>query len=248
MGKKEEWEPVKGYEGYYEISNLGRVKSLERKVQSGNFIITCHERILVPQLTKSGYYRVGLNKNGKVKHVLVHRLVAESFLPNPNNYINVHHKNADKSDERASNLLWVSRSFNIQHSYDYEGHTRANLGKFGKENKRSKPIAQMDLQGNTIKIYDSVSDVQRELGFKEGNISSCALGKYDTMYGFKWAYIKCIIPKKRVCKIKDGKIISIFETVADAARAINRSKGALYSVLSGKHKTCGGFYWKYADE
>ncbi len=110
--KTEEWKDIKGYEGLYQISNLGRVKSLP-KVRDLYF--RTDERILALS-THKGYLQVGLHKNNKRKLYRVHRLVAETFIPNPNNYKEVNHKDCNKQNNYIDNLEWCDRKYNVSYS------------------------------------------------------------------------------------------------------------------------------------
>ena len=110
------WKDIKGFEGYYQVSNLGRVKSLERTVKSkGNGMMVIKERILRPSLNGSGYPIVGLSKGSDHTSHIVHRLVAEAFIPNPDNLSDVNHINQDKTDNRAENLNWMSHKDNLNY-------------------------------------------------------------------------------------------------------------------------------------
>ena len=110
------WKDIKGYEGLYQISNLGRVKVLPRKRKNGTNFYIQKERIIKPQLKDGRYYGIGLHKNGKLKNFLIHRLVAEAFLPNTHNYKQVNHIDANKHNNRADNLEWCSQEQNLYHA------------------------------------------------------------------------------------------------------------------------------------
>ena len=117
----EEWRDIKGYEGLYQVSNLGRVKSLARKTnnQYGK-----KERLMTQKLDKDGYKRVGLNKNGKQIYYGVHRLVAQAFISNPNNYPQINHKDEDKSNNKVDNLEWCDGKYNQNYGTINERRTQ----------------------------------------------------------------------------------------------------------------------------
>ncbi len=116
MSDKEIWKDIEGYEGYYQVSNLGRVRSLTREVRCGNSIRVFRERIRKPQIMSKGYYQLALLKNGKDKRFLIHRLVAYAFIPNPENKTEVNHINGVKTDNNVENLEWVTSRENSIHA------------------------------------------------------------------------------------------------------------------------------------
>ena len=113
----EEWRDVIGYEGYYQISNLGRVKSLPRLVRNVNGYSTKKELILNPHINK-GYLKTALTINKITNYKFIHKLVAEAFIPNSNNYPQVNHKDTDKLNNKKDNLEWCTPSQNMKHAYD----------------------------------------------------------------------------------------------------------------------------------
>ena len=172
------WKDIKDYEGLYQVSNLGRVKSLERTIalKSGSKR-TVRERILKPKTERKGYLRVQLyNGSGKVKDCYVHRLVCEASHENPQNKSEVNHINEDKSDNRACNLEWVTRKENNNHG------TRTA--------RTSKTIGQYTKDGELVKVWQSAMEVQKQFGFAHSNICNVAKGKAKTSYGYVWKYIE----------------------------------------------------------
>lgn len=175
----EEWRDVVGYEGRYQVSSMGRVKSLERKVPKWDGERTVKERILKPCVKGSGYLYVNLYAGGRTRAFYVHRLVCEAFHDNPDNKQQVNHLNEDKTDNRACNLEWCTAEENTN---------------FGTRNERSrktlsKPVGQYTRDGELIKIWSSAREAQRQAGFNQSNISKVACGKYNQAYGFVWKYV-----------------------------------------------------------
>ena len=152
----EEWRDIKGYEGYYQISNFGRVKSLSRDVGSNR----CKkETIMKTSLDKDGYENLVLRKNGKQRHFRVNRLVAEAFLENPNNYPQVNHKDEDKTNNNVNNLEWCSAKYNV----NYGSRTE----------KASKKVICV----TTGKIFKSIAEASKYYNLKGNHISACCKGK-----------------------------------------------------------------------
>ena len=177
--KNEEWRDVVGYEGLYQVSDQGRVKSLERKVPKWDGERTVKERILKPAVKPTGYVEVNLYTGGKQKALTVHRLVCQAFHENPDNKPEVNHINEDKTDNRACNLEWSTRIENCNH-----GTRNERTGK-----AQSKPVAQYTQDGELIKVWPSTMEVGRQTGFSQGGISLAANGKLKTSHGFIWKYI-----------------------------------------------------------
>lgn len=175
----EEWRPVVGYEGLYEVSSFGRVRSLDKyKKQWRGGKIFVQGRIMQPKTKKNGYLGLILSKNGKQKNVLIHRLVAKAFIPNPHNLPCVNHKTECKTFNHFSALEWCDVSYN----------TKYGSGIKRTAEKLSKPIVQLSLNGNFIKKWESATVVERELGFFKTHITKCCRGKLKSAYGFKWEY------------------------------------------------------------
>lgn len=177
--KNEEWRDAAGYEGLYQVSDQGRVKSLERTyIDKSGRKQTVKERILKPFLTKKGYLLVGLHNGGKRKTFKVHRLVCTAFHENPENKPCVNHINEDKTDNRAVNLEWCT----VKENNNYGSRNERSA------KNRSKSVGQYSLDGKLIKIWPSTIEVQRQMEFDNGNIGKAARGKLKTSYGFVWRY------------------------------------------------------------
>lgn len=182
---KEIWKDIKGYEGLYQISNLGRVKSL-------NYNHTKQEKVLKPKISKTGYSIIHLSKNSNRKYKTIHRLVGETFISNPNNYPLVLHKKAisDGGTNDINNLYWGTNSDNMK-DRTRDGHfENPRQGKFGKDNPTCKPIKQYDLNNNFIKEYESITQASMETGIHYSTISQCCKkAKYrKTAGGYIWKY------------------------------------------------------------
>jgi hypothetical protein len=187
---KEIWINIKDYEGLYQISNFGRVKSLERIKKPGKGFYFRKERVLRETKDKDGYLYVVLLKESYRYTVKIHRLVAKAFIPNPEDKKQVNHKNGIKTDNNVDNLEWVTQSENITHSFRVLGQkpNMAGLGKFGIDSKRSMKVCQYSIDGEFIKQWDSGADASRSLNIPQSNISSCSLNRpgYNHAGGFKW--------------------------------------------------------------
>lgn len=179
---KEVFKDIAGYEGLYQVSNLGRVKRVENKRCDGHHILK--EKILKNEIKKTKYVYVHLCKNGKVKGFRVHRLVAETFIPNPENKSQVNHINCDKTDNRVENLEWCTASENQQHCVD----NGLRVMKKGKECTSSKPILQYDLDGNFVREWDCIADAERELKIHTTNISRVCKGIYSQTHNYIFKY------------------------------------------------------------
>lgn len=181
---KQIWKDIEGYEGLYQVSNTGKVRSL-------NYRHTGKTKVLKQNTKDNGYKRIGLNRNGKNKGYLVHRLVALAFIPNPNNYPIINHIDEDKTNNTVWNLEWCTYEYNNNYGTIKEKLSKAKKGKFkGGNNSNAKPVLMLTLNGEFIKRFNSVVEANEYLGQPRSrdNISNCARGKYKTAYGYIWKY------------------------------------------------------------
>lgn len=192
---EEVWKPVKGYEGLYEVSNTGKVRSRDRMTKvtrNGETYLCPHKGTeLKPGKRRHGYLGVMLYSKGGhatrgFKTFSVHRLVAEAFIPNPNGLPEVNHIDEDKTNNRAENLEWVSHIDNT--NYGTAQNRRAEKLRNG---SKSVAIQQFTKDGELVKTYPSLAEVHRQTGYAQANISKCAQGskQYSHAYGFVWRYV-----------------------------------------------------------
>lgn len=174
----EEWKPICGYEGLYEVSSLGRVKSL--RDNNGN----PREKILKFGKKPNGYLQCELYKNGKGKNFIIHRLVATAFIQNPNNYQTVNHIDENKENNCVNNLEWMDMKQQINHGTCIQ----RRVEKQKNDPKKSKQVYQYSKNGELIKIWQSVNECGRN-GYLNSNVSNCCLGKQKSHKGYIWSYI-----------------------------------------------------------
>lgn len=187
------WKDIKGLEGLYKVSDYGRVKSLKRVVKFGKQQRTIEEKIRKPHVirTKQNYTQLCVSLKGK--EFIVSRLVAEAFIPNPENKPCIDHINTDPTDNRVGNLRWVTHKENSNNPITLSNMSNARKGKpglKGDKNKYSKKVLQFDLKGNFIKEWDCLHQIEETIGLSHTQVSRCCNGKYKTSGGFVWKFKK----------------------------------------------------------
>lgn len=171
---EEIWKDIEGYEGLYQVSNMGRVRSLRRNI------------ILKSRIERNGYESVKLTVNNIPKDYSIHRLVAMAFIPNPDNLPQVNHKDENKTNNCMENLEWCTQEYN-------QNYGTINIRKSQKQlnhKNKSKIVLQYSLDGTFIKEWESIRDVQRMTGYDSSHISRCCRGKHAYAYGYLWKYKK----------------------------------------------------------
>lgn len=218
------WKEIKGYEGLYAISDRGRVKSLK----SG--------RVLKPGINSNGYELVVLCKNGKQKNYTVHRLVAEAFIPNTDNLLQVNHIDECKTNNDVSNLEWVTASQNMKHS----------------AHQQSCRINQLTLDGKFVKVWGSSRQINKELGYNASSIIQCCKGKYKQRHGFRWQYSDPSQQRKFnrpvAALTMDGDLIAEYKSAAEASRCLKINVQCVHRCLKGTYKSAHGLRFIYIDD
>ena len=171
---KEIWKPIEGYEGLYEVSNMGRVRSLDREWKiTPNHNMRTKGKVITQEKNHAGYLRACLSKHNNPRMFSTHRLVAKAFVPNPQNKPDVNHKDGDKANNRANNLEWVTPSENQIHSRDAL-HRRYH----------SRPVICIE----TGERFNSIVQASKLTNTPMGNLCSCCTGNRERAGGYHWRY------------------------------------------------------------
>lgn len=168
------WNNIENLEGY-QISNLGRVKSLPKTINKGKIVQHRCEKILTPHFNSDGYLCININYKGINKKYFIHRLIAKAFIPNPNNYPCINHIDENKLNNSISNLEWCTYKYNINFGTAMQRRVE----------KQSKSVIQYDLQGNKIAEYNSIKEASIATGINKNSIGYCCKQEAG---GYKWKY------------------------------------------------------------
>ena len=205
------WKDIKGYEGYYQISSFGRVRGLDRYVKQGDRTIMLKSKILKPRYDSGKYLRVILTKNAIAKGFSIHRLVAQHFIPNPDNLPEVNHKDENKENNNVDNLEWCTSKYNTNYGTRTERASKTATGKIISDSTRkklseamkrrkitdetrkklsdslSKPVYQYTLDMKLIKIWRNAQEPKRQgLPFDPTCINKCCRGLLKTYKKYIW--------------------------------------------------------------
>lgn len=183
--KNEEWRAVPGYEGFYEISNLGRIRNYKK-------------HILSPNIVTNGYSMITLCKNKIHNRCLIHRLVAQAFIPNPNNYPTINHIDENKSNNCVNNLEWCTRSYNSRYGnrakkfVEHTDFSKSTINGMKRCHELAfKPILQFSLNGDFLGKWESATHYAKQFPnhtHMANSIQKCCRGIVKTAYGYKWQY------------------------------------------------------------
>lgn len=182
----EEWRPIEGWEGLYEVSNMGRVRSLDRYIDIVNDQWKptqrfCRGRVLKQTMNIYGYMLITLHKDRTVVTKLVNRLVAQAFIPNPNNLPETNHKDQNPANNRADNLEWCDRIYNLSYADCREKHNRSI----------SRLIEQLTIDGRHVAYHLGIKSMCAETKMCRHRIQGCLTNRkgYKTAYGYQWRYV-----------------------------------------------------------
>lgn len=225
-----------GQETDYSVSTEGEVRK-----DTTNYILS--------QSSQQDYKFVGLIINGKQKRMRVHRMVALTFIDNPDNKPYVNHINGNRSDNNVENLEWVTPSENTQHA--------VNTGLF--KSGRTRAVIQYNLNGEQMATFESATEAARQTGGSQSKITMCCRRQRDSANDYQWRYYddiqdvqkieKKFITGKKVAQCdEEGNILNIYPSFKEAARAVNGTSSAISRVCSGTNIRHKGYKWKLVEE
>lgn len=231
---QEIWKDVKGYEGLYQVSNFGRVRSIRNN----------KEKVLKLCANNKGYFCINLCKNKTIKRFLVHRLVAKAFINNPEDKPFVNHLDCNPSNNQASNLEYCTQKENIQYCII--------LGR-----NYTRKVYQFNLTGEFLREYKSITEANKITNISIAHISQCCNKQRNKAGNYQWSFkenIKTIkkckrkTRAKRIIQILDKNIINKFDSITRAQRETKILKTSIVNCLKGRTKSAGGYIWKYEEE
>lgn len=247
---------IHGYEGLYKVNNKGEILS----VRSGN--------LLKAGRNLQGYMNVSLTKNGKSKTYKVHRLVAVAFIPNPNNYPYINHKDENKANNHVDNLEWCTHKYNINYGTAIERRSKAIEESTV---KKRKAVLQLSLRGEIVGEYRSIKEASEKTNIDRKQISNAINHHRRQASGFFWIlkdeFDKDIDYPSKYKKYstrhrkqdgglnpnakpiaqysKDGTFIKSWGCIKDAVKALNVNNSTVWRCLQGYKKTGKGYIWRY---
>ena len=250
--KNEEWRDY-AYDGkiYYQVSNYGRARSLTRyRILFNGVRAVIKGRLLKANVNKKGYYSYGFSYDGKYVAKRINRLVAELFIPNPDNLPEVNHIDENTDNNRIDNLEWCTHKYNMNYG------TRINRV----IEKTSKSIEQYDLNGNFIKEWDSLAKASRELNISRGTLCSCIKGQVKSCGGYQWKYKdrdkninkynSKIVIRKVVQLDLNNNVINIYDNLHEAKRCTGIFTTQIRKCCNKEkgYSTAKGFKWLWESD
>ena len=257
----EVWRDIVGYEGIYQVSNLGRVRSLDRLVRGARGMRRILGKVLSNRILPNGYNYVGLSKEHHSVHHYVHRLVAQAFIPNPDNISDVDHIDGDKTNNCVENLRWCTHKQNINYaiesgSFNPSATTKAFLAtERGKRHHeklrklRSRPVVRDDGVE-----YLSAAAAANAIGYSYSAVRDVLMGRAKKCNGHSYKYadggkvnaVDC--RRKKVLQIDPttNEVVATYPSRSEAVMVMNNT--GIGNCLRGVNKTAAGYIWRYADD
>ena len=259
---KEIWKDIKGYEGYYRISNKGRVWSVERLNKGRHF----GGREIMPKIDSRKRYTVELSKDGKTRTTVLARLVAMAFVPNPDaatmTYVN--HKDENPANNCADNLEWCTHRYNCRYGTRIERIKAA----------QNMAVMQYTLSGEFVAEYGSMHIAAEAIGKDAGHICDCCLGNRSRAYGFFWRYKDDALYQEAKRRIEskteaarqsykdkhaeramnvvqltmDGKYVATHKSSGHASQSVGTARPSIINCCNGKQRSTAGFRWMYEKD
>lgn len=188
------WKDVEGYEGILQVSNLGRVRTLDHYVRHKK---PEHKKLIKGKIHKtivgnSGYEYFMFTHNGISKHMQIHRLVAKAFIPNPGMKLQVNHIDCNKLNNKAENLEWCTASENMKHAYLNKRIPLDKIGHYGTTNASARPVDAYTLDGKFLKHFDTMKDAAKEYGIPLSGVCNCCTGYSKTCHGMVFVRSKSL--------------------------------------------------------
>lgn len=246
---KEKWKPVDGFSGY-EVSNIGRIRSLDRFIcrKTGGTRFYKGQIIKLAYMKKGyAYFRPSIGRK-VYKSVMISRAVAFAFVknPDPRNKLYVNHKDGKVANNFYGNLEWVTASENGIHAYRVLKikHPRGMLGK----SRPRSAIFQYSLDGRLIKRWKSMMEIEKKLGYSHGNIGQACNKIYRQCYGFIWRRenSKGLIRKYKIAqKTLSGELVKIWKSFKEINQNTGYNRIVLSNCCRGKVSNCYGFKWRF---
>lgn len=220
---------INGNTTNYECNEDGKIRNKKSK------------KILRGTLKKNGYIEYELYIDGIGIFILGHRIIAQTFLPNPCNYPQVNHKNGDKKDNRIENLEWCDSSYNNSHAYKNNLNSNDSI---------KVPICQLDKAFNLVAIYQSISEAKEETGI--ANINKVLAGERQTAGGYYWQYAdknyrhkKTGIKKKVIQYSMEGELLAVYDSASEASRITHIYRKGISDCCNGKIQSCKKYRWRF---
>lgn len=243
---EEVWKDIPGFEGYYQASTLGKVRSVDRyvKYKDTDGVALRKGKILSPKTSNKGYLETTLMKEGKTYYRRIHQLIASAFLPNPNNYPYINHINEDKMDNRVENLEWCTPKYNVE-AY-HESRTK---------------LYQYTLKGELVKVWNSITKAAESIHGDKGGIHHCCAGRLangnskKTYLGYIWSYtplsseeLQKRATNERLVQVLQldlgGNVLHSYNSTVEAAKAVGCNPSAISMAIQGMRKTIKGYQWR----